>query len=171
MNQRATYLIAAVLALTSAPGGAAEFAYDQFAPSVIGTIAADTRALNLPGTGKKVMYTATVNRVRVTVTYVGSSRPLTADETTIVQRLAKAIPGAPAGYAELYREAFAFDDAGRRYWLPVQQPVASYFGKELKVGQRLQLFALVAGGVAEKDGAMEPVLLVQEFNSEVPQDR
>ena len=171
MSQRAACLLATVLALTSAPSLATEFAYDQFAPSVIGTIAADTRALNLPGTGKKVMYAATVNKVRVTVTYVGTSRPLTSDESMIVHGMANAIPGAPTGYAELYREAFAFDDAGRRYWLPVQQPVANYFAKELKAGQRLQLFAVVAGGVAEKDGAMEPVLLVQEFNGEVTQGR
>lgn len=170
MTLRAASL-AAVLALASAHCQAAEFAYDQFTPSVIGTIAADTRAFNLPGTGKKVMYAGTANKVRVTVTFVGTSRPLTADETIIIQGLAKAIPGAPPSYAELYQESFAFEDAGQRYWLPVQQPVAAYFGKELKPGQRVQLFAVIAGGVAENDKPLEPVLLVQEFNGEIPQDQ
>jgi hypothetical protein len=166
--------LVAALAFSLAPSlamaaEAAAFPYDQFAPSVIGTIAADAEALNLPGTDKKIMYMATVTKVRVTVTYVGISRPLTPDESGMISHFAQGAPGSPKGYADLYKESYAFDDAGRRYWLPVQNQVAAYFGKELKVGQRIQVFAVLAGGLAEKDRPLEPVLLVQEFNGEIPQ--
>jgi hypothetical protein len=68
---------------------------------------------------------------------------------------------------DLYAREYRFDEAGRSYWLPVQTGVAAFFPKELKPGQKVDLYARLAGAYGPH-GALTLVALVEEFNAATP---
>jgi hypothetical protein len=69
------------------------------------------------------------------------------------------------GDAELYKEEYLFDDGGKRYWLPVQTRVASFFAGELHPGDTIDLYLIAEGGIWKPDNGVRYVLAVEEFEA------
>ena len=161
----AAWLAAASLA--AAPAGAQGFPYEQFAPDTLARFAARIEMFSTtPSAEERVVLLGRITKLRVQATYVGEHRPVDEITAGIILRYAQRATDDPEGYAGLYREFYAFDDGGRRYWLPVQHQVAASFEGELKPGQRIELYALAVGGLAAPNQKLQPLLLVQEFGTE-----
>jgi hypothetical protein len=162
-------LAAAVLAaaLLCSPAAAQNFPYEQFSPDTLSAFAARINEASAPSPEERVVLLGRVTKVRVQATFLGERRPIDPVTAAIILRYVKAggEPDAEA-YAALYREFYAFEDEGRRYWLPVQHQVAAFFPEELKPGQRIELYALAVGGLAAPNQRLQPLLLVQEFETE-----
>ena len=106
-------------------------------------------------------------RAKVRVTFVGSSRPIGADEKRYIGYYSKTAAEDPAKYSALFQHDYLFKENGVGYWLPVEEGVAGYFSKELKPGDTVDLYLIRAGGTLTRSGWLW-VLLVEGFKS--PQD-
>jgi len=95
--------------------------------------------------------------------YTGQSRPLDQRRQAFINAFASTNLGNDR-YAALYQREYRFTAGGQDWWLPVQSQVASYFGKELKVGQPVWLYIRNAGGFRLSD-SWDWVFLVEEFDT------
>jgi hypothetical protein len=100
---------------------------------------------------------------RTQAVYTGQSRPLDQRRQAFINAFASTSIG-NGGYAALYEREYRFTAGGQDWWLPVQSPVASYFGRELKVGQTVTLYIRNAGGFRLSD-SWDWVFLVEEFDT------
>ena len=165
MRKVAAALIAAA-SLLGAPALAQRFPYEQFSPDSLGRFAERIEMFSRPSAEERVVLLGRVTKLRVLATYVGEHRPVDEITSGIILRYAQRVTEDPTGYASLYREFYAFDDGGKRYWLPVQHPVAAGFEAIVAPGQRIELYALAVGGLAAPNQKLQPLLLVQEIGTE-----
>jgi hypothetical protein len=100
---------------------------------------------------------------KVRAVYTGQSRPLDQRKSAFITAFASTSVG-NSGYAALYEREYRFTAGGQDWWLPVQSQVASYFGKELKVGQPVWLYIRNAGGFRLSD-SWDWMFLVEEFDT------
>jgi hypothetical protein len=98
---------------------------------------------------------------RVRVIYIGTVRPISKVKKEMIRKWAQMM-GNPESYAEHYESEFLFTEDSVEYWLPVQKQVSSYFEKELKKGDTVDLYLVRAGGI-RTDGKWDWMLLVEEF--------
>ena len=96
----------------------------------------------------------------VEATYAGAARRMNDDEKAVVHTSFKAFEQEPL--AALYEQSTLFRVNGKDYWLPVQSAVLPYFAKELKAGDKIDLYLLQSGGVLQKNG-WEWLFLVVDF--------
>jgi hypothetical protein len=68
---------------------------------------------------------------------------------------------------DLFENEWKFVEDGVEHWLPVQKQVASYFEKELKKSNPVDLYVIITGGV-KVAGKWDWVILVNEFEKVEP---
>ena len=100
---------------------------------------------------------------RTRAVYTGQSRPLDLRKQAFITAFASTSVGNDR-YAALYEREYRFTAGGQDWWLPVQSPVASYFGKELKPGQAVTLYIRNAGAFRLSD-SWDWIFLVEEFDT------
>ncbi|MEI9891014.1 MAG: hypothetical protein WDN45_11000 [Caulobacteraceae bacterium] len=100
---------------------------------------------------------------RVNAVYSGQSRPLDLRRQAFITAFAATSAGNEQ-YASLYLKEYRFTAGGKDWWLPVQNPVAAYFAKELKAGETVTLYVRNAGGFRLSD-SWDWVFLVEEFDT------
>jgi hypothetical protein len=108
-----------------------------------------------------VVFHADILPSKVRVIYTGTSRPISQAKKELIRKWAKMM-GNPESYAEHYEAEFLFTEDSVEYWLPVQKQVSSYFEKELKKGEPVDLYLVRAGGIRTA-GKWDWMLLVEEF--------
>jgi hypothetical protein len=96
----------------------------------------------------------------VEVAYGGALRPMSAEEVAFVRDGFKSIR--QESLADLYDQSMLFRVDGKDHWLPVPSAVIPYFSKELKVGDKIDLYVLQSGGLLRKDG-WDWLFLVMDF--------
>jgi hypothetical protein len=64
--------------------------------------------------------------------------------------------------AALYEREYLYKEGEDEYWLPTQAPITKYFDKELKPGDKLDLY-LISTGAYRNGGEIDCVLLVEEY--------
>lgn len=101
---------------------------------------------------------------QVAVVYGGSVRKVSDQKKQVIAAWLKAV-GKPADYLDLFESEYLFTEDAKEYWLPVQKQVASYFEKELRKSDKVNLYAVWLG--ARKDSKnVEHVFLVNEFEKQ-----
>jgi hypothetical protein len=78
------------------------------------------------------------------VVYRGDSRPLDSKRLEILRRWGLAFLRDTSIVQDFHRE-YLFQEGDHLLWLPVQDSVASYFARELHVGQPVSLYVIWAG--------------------------
>ena len=146
------------------------FPHDRFLPSDLAQQLAEVARIGQPTRSRNIIILSDFPKVRVKARYVGLKRPVTAFEKDLILRIAHQTDINPETYTGLFRNSYAFEAHGRRYWLPVEGPVADFFTKELTVGQEIELFAVIIGGVRDTDHDPELFALVEEFNTRLHPD-
>jgi hypothetical protein len=99
---------------------------------------------------------------RVRVTYKGSTRPLPKGRKDVLQQWAQRFAGSPEHYTVPYQTEVLFTEDGTEHWLAVRKKLIPQLGKELKVGEAVDLFVIRLGGVRAR-GEWEGVILVESF--------
>jgi hypothetical protein len=158
-------LVAAITLVAGASAAwGAEFPYGRFTPGSLTAYAQDLSESSrvIPETSKGVINVdASLNALKLRVTYTGESRPIPAEKAKFISDLHVSLRIDEA-HLRLYTREFRFVENGRSFWLPVQTPVSNYFAEELKPGELVDLYGICAGGFGNRL-ALEPVILIEEF--------
>ncbi len=140
-----------LMAMSSASQAAADdspgFPFSTFKPGTLATYAQNWADLDkTPTPAGKVFkgIDALATPIKVTVVYTGDQRPTAMSDRDFLLEVFRSQKIDPANI-DLYAQEYRFEEAGRSYWLPVQTGVAAFFPKELKPGQKVDLYARFAG--------------------------
>lgn len=138
------------------------FPWDDFKPRTLKEIVAmEADVEQRDRKENNVVFHGNMLLSRVRVVYKGQSRPISKVKKEMIRNWAKMM-GNPEEYAENYESDFLFTEDSVDYWLPVQKKVSSYFEKELRVGDAVDLYLVRAGGI-RTGGKWDWLLLVEEF--------
>lgn len=111
--------------------------------------------------GESIVLSANTFPSQVVAVYTGSSRKVSDKKKEVIAAWLKVFVK-PAEYVDLFESEYLFIEDGKEYWLPVQKQVASYFEKELRKSDKVNLYAAWIG--ARRDsGGTEHVFLINEF--------
>jgi hypothetical protein len=99
---------------------------------------------------------------KVEVVFTGQSRPIDDGRKTFIKTWVGMLRSEQAGYAELYEREYLYKEGSDEHWLPTSKPITKYFDKELKPGDKMDLY-LISIGAFRSRGEIECVLLVEEF--------
>jgi len=99
---------------------------------------------------------------KVAVIYTGKSRPIIKARKTFIEVWVGMLRAEQKEYAELYELEYLYKEGEAEYWLPTSKPITKYFEKELKLGDKMDLYLISIGAYQGKEG-IDCVLLVEEF--------
>jgi hypothetical protein len=99
---------------------------------------------------------------KVEVVFTGQSRPITEARKTFIRMWVGMLRADQKDYAELYEREYLYKEGEKEYWLPTSKPITKYFDKELKPGDKMELYLISIGAYRSK-GEIDCVLLVEEF--------
>jgi hypothetical protein len=155
-----TGLLLAVALLCSVAHGQG-FPWDDFKPRTLKELVNMESDVEQLKDKSNVVFHASILSSRVHVTYIGTSRKISSVKKKSIRDWAKMMKQSE-DYAERYESDFLFVEDSTEYWLPVQNKVSSYFEKELKKGDTIDLYLVSAGGIRTA-GVWDWMLLVEEF--------
>ena len=149
---RVICLAGAVALVSPAAIAHAQTNWDRYKPGTIGaimelhdsTIRAEWDKSRTPGEHFSGYDFATL----ATVIYKGDSRPLDPLRHQILRGWGLTRMRDTSIAQDFHRE-YLFQEGQRELWLPVQDVVAGYFGKELKPGQPVKLYVMFLGAYYE----------------------
>jgi len=104
---------------------------------------------------------------KVEVVFTGESRPLAKARKTFIETWFGMLRADQKKHAELYEREYLYKEGDVEYWLPTSKPITKYFDKELKPGDRMDLY-LISTGAYRSGGEIDCVLLVEEFQKQAP---
>jgi len=99
---------------------------------------------------------------KVQVVYTGESRPIPKDRAWFISTWFGMLRSSQKKLAENYQFEYLYKDGSDEYWLPTSTPITKYFDKELKPGDKMDLYLISIGAFRAKD-KIDCVLLVEEF--------
>lgn len=105
---------------------------------------------------------------KVEVVFTGQSRPLIKARKTFITMWVGMLRADQKYYAELYEREYLYMEGADEYWLPTSRPITKYFEKELKPGDKMDLYLISIGAYRSKDD-IDCVLLVEEFQKSAAQ--
>jgi len=97
------------------------------------------------------------------VIYKGDSRPVDPVRRRLIADWGLTYRRDSSIVADFNRE-YLFQEGDKLLWLPVQDRVASFFSKELRPGQRVNLYTMLLGGYYA-EGAITWAFIVNEFKA------
>jgi len=106
---------------------------------------------------------------KVQVVYTGESRPIPADRKWFITSWFGMLRAEQKALAEHYQLEYLYKEGAHEYWLPTSTPITKYFDKELKPGDKMDLYLISIGAFRTKDKKIDCVLLVEEFQK--PKDQ
>ena len=99
---------------------------------------------------------------KVEVVFTGKSRPISKARKDFINMWVGTLRSNQKGYADLYEREYLYKEGEAEQWLPTSKPITKYFDKELKPGDKMNLY-LISIGAYRSDGDIDCVLLVEEF--------
>lgn len=107
---------------------------------------------------------------RVEVEFTGKSRPISKGRKSFIDIWFGMLRTKQKHLAELYDREYLYKEGEVEYWLPTQRPITKYFDKELKPGDKMDLY-LISTGAYRTDTDIDCVLLVEEFQKKAAQEK
>lgn len=99
---------------------------------------------------------------KVAVFFTGQSRPILEGRKNFIKMWFGMLRANQKDYGELYEREYLYREGTEEYWLATSKPITKYFEKELKPGDKMDLYLISIGAYRSKDG-IDCVLLVEEF--------
>jgi hypothetical protein len=99
---------------------------------------------------------------KVEVVFTGKSRPIPEARKTFIGMWFGMLRADQKELARLYEREYLYLEGEVEYWLPTSTPIMKYFDKELKPGDKMDLY-LISIGAYRSRGNIDCVLLVEEF--------
>ncbi|HXQ35498.1 MAG TPA: hypothetical protein VN843_15880 [Anaerolineales bacterium] len=105
---------------------------------------------------------------RVEVVFTGKSRPIGKYRKAFIEMWFGMLRSEQKRLAELYDIEYLYKEGEDEYWLPTSRPITKYFDKELKPGDKMDLY-IISTGAYRNDPDIDCVLLVEEFQKKKDQ--
>lgn len=99
---------------------------------------------------------------KVEVVFTGKYRPISDARKTFISTWFGMLRTEQKEMAGLYEREYLYREGEKEYWLPTSTPITKYFEKELKPGDKMDLYLISIGAYRSK-GEIDCVLLVEEF--------
>lgn len=99
---------------------------------------------------------------KVEVLFTGQSRPIIEQRKLFIEVWFGILRADQKDYGELYEREYLYKEGSKEYWLATSKPITKYFDKELKPGDKMELYLISIGAYRSK-GEIDYVLLVEEF--------
>ena len=158
--------VIAVLALVSVTALAQGFPWDVFKPRTLKEVISTTTKAVRPADHMFLAQDQLESRVEVVFT--GKSRPISKVRKTFIETWFGTLRAKQKKLAELYENEYLYKEGETEYWLPTSTPITKYFDKELKPGDKMDLY-LISIGAYRTDTDLDCVLLVEEFQKKAAQ--
>ena len=100
---------------------------------------------------------------RVTVVYTGESRPIPKQRKWFISTWFGMLRAEQKALADHYQNEYLYKAGNDEYWLPTSTPITKYFEKELKPGDKMDLYLISIGAYRTTEKKTDCVLLVEEF--------
>ncbi|HKO41962.1 MAG TPA: hypothetical protein VJU84_01625 [Pyrinomonadaceae bacterium] len=104
---------------------------------------------------------------KVEVIFTGESRSITEARRTFVNMWFGMLRTKQKELAELYEREYLYKEGETGHWLPTSKPITKHFDKELKPGDKIDLY-LISIGAYRSQTNIDCVLLVEEFQKKAP---
>ena len=104
---------------------------------------------------------------KVEVVFTGKSRPLSKGRKSFIEIWFGMLRSEQKKLADLYVNEYLYKEGDVEHWLPTSTPITKYFDKELKPGDKMDLY-LISIGAYRVDGDIDCVLLVEEYQKRAP---
>jgi hypothetical protein len=99
---------------------------------------------------------------KVEVVFTGQSRPIIDERKFLINTWFGMLRSQQKELAKHYEREYLYKEGSEEYWLPTSTPITKYFDKELKPGDKMDLYLISIGAYRNKD-EIDCVLLVEEF--------
>ena len=149
-----------VSALLGATALAQGFPWDIFKPRTLKEVISITTQAVRPDDSMFLAQNQLESKVEVVFT--GKSRPIPKARQTFIGMWFGMLRSDQKELAELYDREYLYKEGETEYWLPTSRPITKYFDKELKPGDKMDLY-LISIGAYRSEGAIDCILLVEEF--------
>jgi len=106
---------------------------------------------------------------KVEVVFTGESRPISEARKGFIKMWVGMLRSNQKAYADLYETEYLYKEGADEYWLATSTPITKYFDKELKPGDKMDLYLISIGAYRNK-GGVDCVLLVEEFQKRPAQE-
>jgi hypothetical protein len=163
---RCVFLCFALLLVARTSAARAQSSWDRYKPGTLASImAAHDSTIRAGWDGRKPSehFSGDNYPTIATAIYLGQSRPIDQNRLTIIRIWGKSFMRDTSIANDFHRE-YLFQEGKLRIWLPVQDTVASFFPRELRVGQPVKLFVSWLGAYYE-GREVTWAFIVNEFNS------
>lgn len=162
-------LLTIFFSLTASSVAAQSFPYEEYTSRTLSELTElNAGAVTELKGEKQMLVSSNPLYSRIRLKYVGASRPISADRMAMLkiwnESLGLKSNGKDIDLTAILEKEFLFTECGREYWLPVQKQVSAFFPKELKEGQMVTLYLMVAGGYKFTD-KWDYVFVVSEFQT------
>lgn len=160
--------VIAISALLGTTALAQGFPWDLFKPRTLKDVIAITTKAVRPD--DHMFHAQNQLESRVEVAFTGKSRPLSKARKSFIEIWFGMLRTRQKHLAELYDHEYLYTEGETEYWLPTQGPITKYFDKELKRGDKMDLY-LISIGAYRTDTGIDCVLLVEEFQKKAAQEK
>lgn len=150
----------AILVLLCVTAFAQGFPWDIFKPRTLKEVISITTKAVRPDDSMFLAQNQLESKVEVVFT--GKSRPITEARKTFINTWFGMLRSDHKEIAALYEQEYLYKEGETEYWLPTQTPITKYFDKELKPGDKMDLY-LISAGAYRNRGDIDCVLLVEEY--------
>ena len=100
---------------------------------------------------------------KVEVIFSGQSRPIIESRKAFIEVWFGILRADQKNLAKLYEREYLYKEGEAEYWLPTSTPITKHFDKELKPGDKVELYLISIGAYRSSKGDTDCVLLVEEF--------
>ncbi|MTW10192.1 hypothetical protein GM658_06210 [Pseudoduganella eburnea] len=135
----------------------ADFNFSAYTPKPLAQIQSDYDAVAMDLEKGKSLYLPVLEKRNFEINYTGEFSDIDETRTKFIRNFSK-YANLDSAHVNLYRHVLKVSDAGKDYYLPVQEPLISYMVRELAIGQKINVYVLFAG--SDSNGL---VLLISEF--------
>ncbi len=157
-----TFRAIAVSSLLGAAAFAQGFPWEIFKPRTLKEVVSITTKAVRPDDSMFLAENQLESKAEVVFT--GKSRPLAEARRGFIKTWVGMLRSDQPAYADLYEREYLYKEGADEYWLATSKPITKYFDKELKPGDKVDLY-LISIGAYRAEGRVECVLLVEEFQA------
>lgn len=139
---------------------ASDFDYAAYKQSTIQEIIERHKRAECQSSGpQETTYSAYAYKYKIMTIFSNELRPINESTKKFLENYGKAFQW-NRNLIETYKHEILIQDKGKTYWIPVQEQFIPAMRKELKAGQRFELYLAVLGGTNN-----QCIFVATEFNA------
>jgi hypothetical protein len=144
----------------------AEFPWELFTPRTLKEVISITNKAVRPD--DSMFLANNLLDSKVEVVFTGQFRPIITARKSFITMWVGTLQADQKGYDLVFDREYLYKEGPAEYWLATSRVITTYFDKELKPGDKMDLYLISIGAYRSKDD-IDCVLLVGEFQKPATQ--